>query len=61
LDGDYGVRSELVLEPGRHGWSYWSRTVEDTIVWAVRALGERAASERAASRGGERHAAGGRR
>jgi enterochelin esterase-like enzyme len=39
---DHGVQVELVLEPGRHGWSYWSRTVEETIAWTVHALHQRA-------------------
>lgn len=38
---DNGVDVELVLEPGRHDWSYWRRSSEEVIAWAVRALDER--------------------
>ena len=38
---DNGVDVELVLEPGRHDWSYWRRSAEDVVAWAVQALDER--------------------
>jgi putative tributyrin esterase len=40
---DHGVDVELVLEPGRHDWTYWSRTADEVVAWAVRALDARCA------------------